>query len=258
MSVKISAVINTYNEEANIEGCLECLRGHVDEIVISDMHSTDRTIEICRRYTDRIGFQPKQSLINSVREEGARRATHEWLFILDCDERVRPELFAELRRVAESGAAEVVRIHRINYFFGYNVTGRGWPSEFIERFFRKGSVRFLDHPHQWVETQAKCADLPPAEELSIAHYAHPDVSTFIRKMNGYTDCEAKLMLELGWTANFRRLVLRPLKMFWLHYVRLGGYQLRTGGFMIASLMMLYWFVAALKLLELQRKHDRAV
>ena len=81
MSVKISAVINTYNEEANIEGCLECLRGHVDEIVISDMHSTDRTIEICRRYTDRIGFQPKQSLINSVREEGARRATHEWLFI---------------------------------------------------------------------------------------------------------------------------------------------------------------------------------
>jgi len=256
VAIQISAVINTYNEEANIEGCLGCLAGNVDEIVISDMQSTDRTIEICRKYTDNIAFQPRQRMVNSVREEGIARAKHEWIFVIDCDERVQPALFHELRRLASENVADTFNIHRINFFFGANITGRGWPSEYIERFFRKGSVCFLNHPHRWVERLGKTIDLLPKPEWSIKHYAHPTIYTFVQKMNGYTDSEALLMRDLGWNASFKRLVLRPLKIFCLHYFKLRGYCGGTAGLLISCLMMVYWFVAGLKLLELQSERSK--
>ena len=257
MAIAISAVINTRNEEANIEGCLECIRDHVDEIVISDMHSTDRTVELCRKYTNRIAFQPKRDMVDSVREEGILRAKNDWIFVIDCDERVRPDLFTKLREVAAAGDARIVRIHRRNFFCGIDLTGRGWASEFIERFFKKGSLRFPDHPHQWAECFEPSICLPPDPSYSIIHNAHPEIRTFIKKMNGYTESEARLMNQLGWRPNFKLLALRPAKMFFRHYVRLKGFSAGKVGFTFSSLMAVYWFVAALKLGELQRRTSAA-
>ena len=71
--IKISAAINTYNEEANIERCLACLVDHVDEIVVSDMHSSDRTVEICRRFGAKV-FSPTQARHGQYRPGGAGSA----------------------------------------------------------------------------------------------------------------------------------------------------------------------------------------
>jgi glycosyltransferase involved in cell wall biosynthesis len=245
--IRISAVINTFNEEKNIAQCLNCVDGHVDEIIISDMHSTDRTLEICARFNAKVGSQPRRGYVHNIREEGVARASNEWIFLLDCDETVRPELFVELRKIAEAGTADLVAIHRINYAFGRKITGGGWPDELIERFFRKGTVHFPDHPHLPLVCQGKRVELPASAELSIEHNGCPSVSLFINKLNDYTDSEARRVAALGWQPSFKKLMLRPAKVFCQHFFLYRGYRNRKAGFVLASLMAVYWLVVAMKL-----------
>lgn len=251
MPVSISAIVNTYNEEANIESCLQCLTGQVDEIIVSDMHSSDGTVSICERFGAKVGFQPKQKFVGTVREEPAARAQHEWLFVIDADETVQPELFQRLREAAEGGKADIVAIHRINTFFDHNYTGQGWPIEPVDRFFRKDAVKFLEHPHHWIQRLGNAITLEPRREWSITHHGNRTIGDFIRKMNDYTDSEAKLMLSLGWKFDFKRALLRPLRFFWEHFVTYKGYKSGSYGVALACLWAVYWHVAALKLWQLE-------
>ena len=159
-------------------------------------------------------------------------------------------MFAELRKRAAEGEYDVFGIHRINYLLGHLATGRGWPDVVIERFFRKGSVRFLDHPHLWLECLGRRTDLPATPELSIEHHSWRTVRAFISRMNVYTESEAQHMLSLGWKPSFKRMFLRPARIFFQYYLKHGGYRNGRTGVVLASLMATYWFVSALKLWEL--------
>ena len=97
---KISATVITYNGERDIEGCLQSL-GWVDEIIIVDSFSTDRTVELARKYTDRI-YQSPGSSFSIHRNFAAEKATSEWIFHLDVDERVTESLALEIQEVVNS------------------------------------------------------------------------------------------------------------------------------------------------------------
>src|ERR671924_494162 len=92
----VSAIVVCFNEEDNIGGCLESLRW-CDEIVVVDSFSTDRTVEICRRYTDRIlqrpwaGYRDQKAFAHS-------QATKDWVLLVDSDERVTAELREEIQQ----------------------------------------------------------------------------------------------------------------------------------------------------------------
>ena len=247
MTARISAVINTFNEERNIAGCLQCLAGHVDEIVVSDMYSTDRTVELCRAYTDRIFFQTKTWVEPHGRERAVKEATHEWVLVLDADERVSPVLIDRLREIAGAGQANAVSIARINYLFGRRFTGCGFPSERFSRFFRKGCMQFGSKVHIWGTVEGRVEELPETDALAIHHYSHPTVYMFVEKMNAYTESEARHMAALGWQPSLRRLVLRPARIFCEHYFRHRGYRSGRAGLMLSLLMGFYWMLAAAKL-----------
>ena len=113
----VSIVIIAKNEERRLEDCLKSVMWAAEIILIDDM-STDRTVEIARRYTDKI-IQRAMDIEGKHRNFGYEQATQPWVLSLDCDERVTPELAEEIRKVAESSNDEnVVYAIPIKTFIG--------------------------------------------------------------------------------------------------------------------------------------------
>src|SRR5512147_2897496 len=97
----LSATLITYNEEANIEEALQSLVW-ADEIVVIDSGSTDKTVEICRRYTDRVFHRAWTGFVDQ-KNHAVSMASHDWILSLDADERVGPELKLEIGQLRISG-----------------------------------------------------------------------------------------------------------------------------------------------------------
>ena len=95
---KISVIIGTLNEQNQIRACLESVKDLVEEIIVTDSVSNDKTVEICREYTDKIFIRPYQRYART-RNWMLQFATNEWVLSLDADERFSPELIQEIRNV---------------------------------------------------------------------------------------------------------------------------------------------------------------
>ncbi len=89
--MKISVLINTFNEERNIKNCLESV-SWADEIIIVDMYSDDKTVDIAKNYTDKIYYFERMGYADPARQFALKKATHEWVLIVDADEMVPLEL----------------------------------------------------------------------------------------------------------------------------------------------------------------------
>mgnify|MGYP002622438396 FL=1 len=141
---RVSAVLITRNEEANLPACLDSLKW-VDEIVVVDSASTDRTREIARDaganvfdHTDWPGFGPQKN-------RAIAQATGDWVLSIDADERVSPELAAEIRRVvATADAANGYALPRLSSYCGRYMRHSGWWPDYVPRLFRRGRARFSD------------------------------------------------------------------------------------------------------------------
>src|SRR5688572_25123445 len=121
--MKISATVITFDEERHVAEALESL-AWADEIVVVDSGSTDRTVEIARRYTDRVVVAEWPGYA-AQKNRAAAEASHDWIFSLDADERVTPELASSIEAVRgrEPGAD------------GYRVARRAW---YVDRWVRHG------------------------------------------------------------------------------------------------------------------------
>ncbi|MBU1037748.1 MAG: glycosyltransferase family 2 protein, partial [Candidatus Omnitrophica bacterium] len=121
----LSVVIITKDEEANIRECLEGVKW-ADEIVIVDDMSLDRTVTICREYTDKI-FSRKMDGFGAQKQYGIDKATGDWVLSLDADERLSPELESRIKRILETGSQRAgYRIWRKTFYLGVLIRHCGW------------------------------------------------------------------------------------------------------------------------------------
>src|SRR5712672_4773789 len=118
MSSRISVVINTLNEERNLQYALRSVQPWADEIVVVDMHSTDRTVEVARQLGAKVYLNEGPGFDYPPREFAIRQASHAWIFMLDADEVVPMALSKVLRCIAEADNADVVLVPRLNYLLG--------------------------------------------------------------------------------------------------------------------------------------------
>src|SRR2546428_6634039 len=141
---KLSAYVITYNEEAKIRDALESIKW-VDEIVVLDSHSTDRTEQICKEYTGRF-YQCDFEGFGKLRNQALALVTHDWVFSLDADERVTDELREEIRRELASGPrADAFFVPRKNFFLGRWIRHCGWYPDYRQpQFFNKHRLRYRD------------------------------------------------------------------------------------------------------------------
>ncbi|MDD5072420.1 MAG: glycosyltransferase family 2 protein [Candidatus Omnitrophica bacterium] len=251
--IPVSVVVIVKNEEKRIASCLESV-AWADDIVIVDDMSTDRTVEIARRYTDRI-FERKMDIEGVHRNYAYSQAKNGWVFSLDADEIVSPELKEEIARVVKEDADKklneyvVFAVPMRNYIGDHWVKWGGWYPAHKDRFFRKGRFKYEEaavHPRVFYD--GKCGRL----NGDIIHYSYENFAELIDSLNGQTSKEAEKWFSTGKKMPLQTALWRTLDRFFRSYVGNKGYRDGVIGLMVAVNGGLYQLLSYAKYRELAR------
>ncbi len=139
---KVSGIITSFNEEHNIADCIESILW-CDEIIVVDSYSTDRTPEIAQRY-DKVKFYQRTYYGAGAQKNWAmRHVQHDWIFLLDSDERCTPELRDEVGALLAAGPAHTAyMVNRNVYILGKRIRFSGWQHDQVARLFKRGTAYY--------------------------------------------------------------------------------------------------------------------
>src|SRR5574341_817405 len=181
---KVSAYVIAYNEEPNIRACLESIAGWVDELIVVDSYSTDATEPISREFTGKV-YQHEFKGFGRLRNEAVAHTTHEWVFSLDTDERVTPELRDEIRRILKSGPrADAYFVPRRSYFLGRWIRHSGWYPDYRQpQLFHRDRMRYRDDMvHEGFELDGQASFL----KEHVVQYPFRNIDHYLQKINRYS------------------------------------------------------------------------
>ena len=250
---KISVYVIAYNDEPNMRACLESVAGWGDELIVVDSHSTDQTAVISREFTEKV-YQVDFKGFGDLRNQAVAFTTHEWVFSLDSDERMTPELKEEIRLLLERGPeADAYFVPRKNYFLGRWIKHCGWYPDYRQpQLFRKARFRYRE---ELVHESFDC-DGP------VGHLKHPalqypfrDIDHYVAKQERYSDLMARRMMERGKRFSSHQLISHPLGAFLKMYLQRVGFLDGMPGLILSGLYAYYTFMKYAKFWELDR--DRA-
>jgi glycosyltransferase involved in cell wall biosynthesis len=238
---RISVIINTYNEEANIQGCLECVKW-ADEIVVVDMYSTDRTVEIARRYTDKVLMHENVGYCEPARQFGIDNASHEWVFIVDADEYVPVALRRRIIRLLEEDRWDVIFVPRRNYFFGqpFSGVGCGPLQDMLPRVFRKPVLTWPTEVHALPEIPAT-ARVHRLTDASCAmeHLCWVGVQDYLSRLSYLAELEGRNSLSSGGRPGIWKLAWLMWRDFVWRWLWKRGYKDGLRGMAIAAILASY-------------------
>lgn len=257
--VRISAVINTRNEERNLRYCLETVKW-CDEIIIVDMESNDRTVEIAREYTDKIFSHPLVAAFDIAKKFAAEKATGDWILLIDADEMAPKTLGMELKAIAEKNEVDIVEISFRHYIMGACIRYSGWGYSPLPRFFRRGKITFTETIHNYMHkvADARIVQLEPRDENCIVHFNYIDSTHFVEKLNKYTSVEAQHLFDKGVKFSYYLIFKVSLKEFYLRFLRGRGYKDGVRGFSLCLMMVFYRALSYIKLWEKYQFQDEPV
>ncbi len=244
--MKLSVVIITRNEEANIGRCLDSVR-FADEWIVIDSQSTDATCEIAQEKGARVcecdweGYGP-------AKREGVARAEGEWVLALDADEVVSAPLAAQIRQVVNGTEGPVgYRFPRKTHFLSRWILHCGWYPDYQLRLFRRDRGNFTDDVvHEYVEVDGEVGMLTG----DLLHYSDPNLEHYLEKFNRYTTIGAQEAFAAGRRASTSDIVVRPVVSFLKHYVSKQGFRDGMEGFILSALSSMAVLVKYSKLRHL--------
>lgn len=244
--IPVSVVIVTKNEEANIEDALRSV-SDAQEIIVVDAFSTDRTVEICRQYTDKV-FQQEWQGYAQQKQSAVDRAEGPWVLILDADERVTPELKKEIIDTLPGTRLSGFSIPRRNYFLGKCIRYGGWWPDYTLRLFRKDGGRLEPRAvHEKVIVEGDTGHL----RNPLTHYTYWSVSDFSSRMERYATLAAKEKIKDSVTVGIAALAIRPAVTFCKMYVLRLGFLDGIRGLILAAFYSYYTFLKYAKTWEKQ-------
>ncbi len=247
--MELSVVIITKDEEVNIQTCLESVNW-ASEIVIVDSGSKDRTLEICKRYTDRI-FEIKWEGYGKNKNFGLEQAKSEWVFSIDADEQVSIELKEQILTVLSSEKIEFdgFYIPRRFYFLGRWLKFGGCYPDYQLRLFRRGKGYFTSELlHESVKLDGCAGYL----KFPIKHYSYSSIKEYFERFNLYTSLGAQRWYERGKKFSLFSFFRLPIEFIYLGFIRLGfldGYR----GLFYALFSSFSSFVKYVKLWEIEKR-----
>lgn len=234
---RISAIVITYNEEANIERCLSSIQW-VDEIIVVDAFSVDRTVELARKYTPRIISHAYDGEVPQ-RERGFAQATGEWLLWIDADEEVSVDLKNDIFRVMNSSDAnDGYYVSRKASVLGKWIEHGGWFPDWQFRLVKKNKIVA---EYQEIHGGFTCSGAKGKLPGILYHYTYHTIAEYLRKMNDQTSLHVtnKLrdnsQINVGW----HKIVLSPLSYFLRMFFVQKGYKDGMQGFLLAVYSALY-------------------
>jgi glycosyltransferase involved in cell wall biosynthesis len=243
---KLTVTVITRNEAAHVAAALESVRW-ADELLVVDAESTDDTAAIARRFTDRVIVRPWPGFV-AQKNFAAAQASHDWILSLDADERVSPELGAEIRERLRVEPAEAgYQVPRATFHFGRWIRSTDWYPDYQLRVYDRRRGRWVGrHVHESVRTDG------PVRRLKgeLQHFAYRNLSHHLETIDRYSTLAARELFEDGHRAGWLDVLIRPRLAFFRNYVLRGGFRDGMAGLVISILNAHYVGLKYAKLWEL--------
>jgi glycosyltransferase involved in cell wall biosynthesis len=250
---KVTAALIVKNQEKHIIECMESIKW-ADEIIILDGFSTDRTVEICRDYTDKI-FEKEFEGFNIERAFLISKASNKWILFVDSDMVILPELADEMKTVMMDPAFSGYQMRGLTVYLGRPIKHCGWFEPTYPRLFNK--------ERGYYDTRLKYIDnfVIPDNRIGtlknyFIHYGYKDISEHVVKIDRYSTLNAYDLdikgIKIGWHNIVYYLVIKPIMVFIYKYIYKLGFLDGFPGFAVSSLSAATYFVSYMKLYEMQR------
>lgn len=238
MSLDISVIIITLNEEKNIERCLKSLSSWASEIIVVDSASQDKTLEICKRYTHKIYVKEFLNYADQ-KNHALSLATKRWIFSVDADEEVTETLQQEIAQIISSTVSlNGYSVLRKSFIFQHPFRYTGTQCDRPLRLFKREKAHFVQPIHEIVQVQGKRGALSGI----LNHYTYPSISDYMVRFNRYTTMESDYLKTLKYHFKFSDLLLRPIWRFVDLYLLKQGFRDGVPGFIFSVLSSFYVFI----------------
>lgn len=248
----ISVVINTRNEETNINGCIESVKNWANEIIVVDMSSTDKTVKIAQKLGAQIYLTPDIGWVEPIRNWSFNKANYEWVFSLDADERVPKTLRDKIDEIIKADKYDVVKIPWKNIFFNKWIQHALWWPDHHPRLFRKGYVKLEKRIHPEAVCKGRVLELEAKEKWAVVHYNAGNINVWMKKIETYTSRENFFDKQNNFTP--RQLISRFDDEFISRYFNSKGYLDGIHGYILSKFMEFYRFLEFAKYWE-RKKYD---
>ncbi len=248
----ISVCVITFNEEHNISECLKSVQW-ADEIIVVDSFSTDKTVELAREFTDRVMQREWPGHVEQ-KNFALDQAGCDWILCVDADERVSPELAAEIQDILrDSDRSETgYTVPRKTYYLSRWIKHGGWYPDRKLRLVRRGKAKWDGtDPHDHLYAQGPVGEL----KGDLIHRTYRDISDHLKTIDTFTSIAARELLAAGKGRAFFSMILRPPARFLKMYLLQLGFMDGMAGLLVAVLGSYYVFLKYAKLWELQRSQS---
>ena len=221
----LSVTVITKNEAHNIEACLRSVR-FADQVVVLDSGSTDDTVALARAMGAEVSVSPDWQGFGIQKNRALALAKSDWVLSLDADERVTPELQAEIQAVLQAPAHDVYSFPRLSSYCGQYMRHSGWYPDRVTRLFRREAAQFSnDLVHEKIVTPSQVGQL----HCALLHESFRDFESVLDKVNRYSTAGAQSLLMKGKSASLGKAIGHGLWAFVrTYFLRLGFLDGRMG------------------------------
>jgi glycosyltransferase involved in cell wall biosynthesis len=250
----LSVVVITKNEGLNIKRCLDSITSLAKEIIVVDSFSTDNTRDICESYANVI-FKSREFIdYSDAKNFGNKLATGDWIFSIDADEAVSPNLFQRIKTTLEMADHDAFIINRLTNYCGKFIRHSGWYPDAKIRLWRNGVAHWEGAIHEDLIVNS---DKVTRLKGDLFHYSYPSMEVHLNKINHFTTLMAQDMYAKGKKASMLKILFGPIGEFLKKYILKKGVLDGYYGFVIATLSAYYKFCKYAKLKSLWIQHGGA-
>lgn len=248
----ITGLIITLNEECNIAECIRSLKTVCEEIVVVDSGSSDNTMEIAKREgavvvkQNYLGDGPQKNV-------GIEYASNKWVFSMDADERLMPQLTEAINKLdLEKTAFEAFAFRRRNYIGGRWIRCCHWYPNYLTRLYRTDRVRYCD------SLQHACVPSVNYKKIKadILHYTYKNIGEmFSKQIVSFSSRSAKIIYKKGKKISIFSPFIHAFSSFFLNYFIRGGIFGGIDGLSISLAMSMNAYLKYARVLEYQRDKE---
>jgi len=252
MNPPLTAIIPCKNEQNNIRQCIESLEAIADEILVADSGSTDRTREIALEFSKVRLIEREYRTSGDFKNWAIPQAKHEWIVLLDADERLTESLQREIvATLSNSPRYDGYWIYRANHFMGYPVHYGDAATDKVIRLFRRDLCRY-EGPSDHGEVHVSSGRVGFLKEKML-HYTCWDYDQVFQKFHRYTKLQAQQWHAEGLDTSYFRMFVNPAVRFFREYVLQLGFLNGKAGVQLAMLAAFYSFMKQARLWELNHR-----